>query len=142
MIHSTACCDHCASGSGGSCGSHSHGGPPKPRMGWAVSRMPQQRRALGQVSCDQDGNCYNADTGVYTPGPISLAAIQASATQGSCAFGTDAAGNCLPGTLNLTPGSTSSVNSVTSWLTANSTPLIALAAVVGIAATLGGGRRR
>lgn len=28
------------------------------------------RGALGTVNCDQDGNCYDDSTGVFTPGPI------------------------------------------------------------------------
>lgn len=67
-------------------------------------RNSSLRRALGDVSCDTDGNCYDDSTGVYsTPqSPLSLSDVQQSATQGDCAYGVDAAGNCLPGQTTLT----------------------------------------
>jgi hypothetical protein len=145
MIHNLkgACCDHCAE-TGGSCGGHP--GSAAPRMGWALSPIPRiySRRALGTLNCDADGNCYDTSTGTYTTpasGGLTLAQVQAGATVGSCAYGTDANGNCLPGTMPLAPPS-STFSTLGSWLTSNSTALVALAALVGIAATFGGGRRR
>jgi hypothetical protein len=39
----------------------------------AVSmRNRSLRGALGDVSCDQDGNCYDDSSGTYTPAPVDL----------------------------------------------------------------------
>jgi len=60
-------------------------------------------QGLGQLECDEDGNCYDSSTGTYTPAPVnvSLSDLQSSAVQGDCAYGMDASGNCLPGTTPL-----------------------------------------
>jgi hypothetical protein len=78
-----SCCSECAA-TGGSCGGAS----------------------LGDVSCDQDNNCYDSSTGIYTPAPVFSASAPLSAN----------------------------VNSATTWLTQNSTMLAGLAAVIAIAA--------
>jgi len=147
VIHSfkTACCDHCAE-TGGSCGGHDHGGPaPVFRLGNVALPIRRRRRAhVGQLQCDPDGNCYDPSTGVYTTpssGQITLAQVQASATTGTCAYGMDANGNCLPGQTTLPATSTSAFSGAQSWLTQNSTVLVSLAALVGILATVGGRKR-
>lgn len=135
-----ACCDHCAA-TGGSCAT-------KPKLGWAVSRIPRYRR-LGTLTCDQDGNCYDSATGTYsTPqsGGLTLAQVQAAAGAGECAYGTDASGNCLPGTMPLPARSAaspfSSFSSFSTWLTQNSAAIVAAGALVGIFAVVGGKRSR
>lgn len=94
---------------------------------------PLQGVRLGQVSCDEDGNCYDADTGDYTPAPISLADVQGSATQGDCAYGMDAAGNCLGGSTAL-PLPLATVTSQTTGPSAAQSLTTALAIAAGAAA--------
>jgi hypothetical protein len=52
------------------------GKPAMMRTTWtrpAVSmRNRSLRGALGDVSCDQDGNCYDDSSGTYTPAPVDL----------------------------------------------------------------------
>lgn len=83
-LHHTlgSCCSECAA-TGGSCGG-----------------------SLGDVTCDQDNNCYDSSTGVYTPAPVFNAAAPIGAN----------------------------LNSATTWITQNSTMLAGLAALIAIAA--------
>jgi hypothetical protein len=71
----------------------------------ANSHLFHPLQGLHDVNCDADGNCYDTSTGTYTPAAptISLSDLQASATPGDCAYGVDASGNCLPGTMTLPP---------------------------------------
>jgi len=109
--------------------------------------------SLGDVTCDDSGNCYDSSTGMYMP-PVSLtlAQVQASTTQGDCLYGTNASGGCLspvinagvpiPNVTGFTP--VSGVTSATQWLSSNSTMLAGLAAALAVVAfvTGGGGKRR
>jgi hypothetical protein len=69
------------------------------------------RGALGDLTCDQDGNCYEDGTNVT--GGLTLSEIQAAATQGDCAYGANAAGDCLSAPINTPSNSPSPGNSAT-----------------------------
>jgi hypothetical protein len=63
-----ACCSACAGGSLGSIR------PLMMRPSGRIGRMGQST-----VSCDQDGNCYDSSTGIYTPAPSFSSAAPVSA---------------------------------------------------------------
>ena len=71
---------------------------------------------LAAVTCDQDNNCYDDVTGIFTPAP----AFSASASL------------------------TANLNSAKTWLSQNSiaVPLAVIAGIVVAMASGGGGRRR
>lgn len=65
----------CAPGSGccSECGDHT--GPPIGAPAAHVHQIPSERNSalrasLGTINCDQDGNCYDDSTGVFTPAPV------------------------------------------------------------------------
>src|ERR1700723_964931 len=69
----------CAPGSG-CCDECSHTGPPIGAPEVHVHQIPSERNSalrasLGTVNCDQDGNCYDDSTGVYTPAPVSSSGV-------------------------------------------------------------------
>lgn len=54
----------------------------------ASMRNRALRGAMGDVSCDQDGNCYDNGSGTYTPAPVDLAPIDVvGGATPDCAFG-------------------------------------------------------
>ncbi len=104
-----ACCSACAA-TGGHCGET---GPP---IGPAHTHTHKTfgSGTLGDVTCDQDNNCYDSSTGIYTPAPV----------------------------FNAAAGIGPNVNSAMTWLSQNSTMLVGLGALVGVLALVGGGSGR
>lgn len=69
---------------------------------------------IGDASCDQDGNCYDPVTGVYTPSPV----------------------------FNSSAGLMPNLNAAGTWLSQNSTLLVGLGALLGIVALATGSKGR
>lgn len=105
-IHSSPCCSSCAD----------HGGHCGGKIGTIRKSTVSPYGRIGDVSCDQDNNCYDSSTGIFTPAPVFSQYAPISAN----------------------------LNSASTWLSQNSAMLTGLAAAVGILALVmaGKGRRR
>ena len=73
----------------------------------ASMRNRSLRGALGDVTCDQDGNCYDSGSGTYTPAPVAPVDVTGGLAP-DCAFG-GVWPNCITPSSTppaLTPGAT------------------------------------
>lgn len=118
-----ACCSACGA-TGGHCGET---GPP---IGAPAQHTHKTFGALGDVQCDQDGNCYDSSTGELLSSPAEAAA-------GNPAY---IMSGPNPTAQQIAAGMPSTVSSVSAWFSNNSATLVGLGALVGVLAFVSGRR--